>query len=62
MIRNIYLDLDNTLLDFKRGEIKAIQSTLTQMGISPTEKIIDRYIHIGINNENIFRHSGLFSD
>lgn len=50
MIRNIYLDLDNTLLDFKRGEIKAIQSTLTQMGISPTEKIIDRYMEINLES------------
>ena len=48
MIKNIFLDLDNTLLDFKQGERKAIHKTLIKMGLSPTDKIVDRYMEINL--------------
>lgn len=48
MIRNIFLDLDNTLLDFERGERKAISKTLTGFGITPTQEVIDRYMAINL--------------
>jgi 2-haloacid dehalogenase len=48
MIRNIFLDLDNTLLDFERGERKAISKTLIGFGITPTQEVIDRYMAINL--------------
>lgn len=48
MIRNIFLDLDNTLLDFERGERKAINNALIGFGISPTQEVIDRYMAINL--------------
>lgn len=48
MIRNIFLDLDNTLLDFERGERKAINNALIGFGITPTQEVIDRYMAINL--------------
>lgn len=48
MIRYIFLDLDNTLLDFERGERKAINNALIGFGISPTQEVIDRYMAINL--------------
>ena len=48
MIKNIFIDLDNTLLDFKRGEMKAIHSTLIHVGITPSDEIINRYMQINL--------------
>lgn len=48
MIRNIFLDLDNTLLDFERGERKAISKTLLGYGIQPTDEVINRYMSINL--------------
>ncbi len=49
MIRYLLLDLDDTLLDFQRGERIALKLTLDEMGISYTEEMIDRYIVINID-------------
>lgn len=39
----VFLDLDDTLLDFRRAEAIAIGRTLQQLGIAPTQAMIDRY-------------------
>ncbi len=46
MIKNILLDLDDTILDFKAAERIAIRSTLLELGLSPTEEICKRYSEI----------------
>ena len=43
MIKNIFLDLDDTLLDFHKGEREAITDTLTHFGVCVTDEIIARY-------------------
>ena len=43
MIKNIFLDLDDTVLDFHRGEREAITETLSRFGVQVTEEIIARY-------------------
>jgi 2-haloacid dehalogenase len=43
MIKNIFLDLDDTLLDFHRGEGVAIEKTLRAFDIEPTEAVIAVY-------------------
>ena len=46
MIRNILLDLDNTILDFSRSEREALKKTLTQLDIEPTDSVLCRYSEI----------------
>lgn len=48
MIRNIFLDLDDTILDFQAGERAALQRAFTDFGIDPTEDVIKRYMEINI--------------
>jgi len=43
MIKNVLLDLDNTILDFHRTEREAIEKTLSNFGLEPTEEIIKMY-------------------
>jgi len=43
MIRNILFDLDDTLFDFQMAEKVALKKTLEQLGIAPTDEIMQRY-------------------
>ena len=43
MIRNVLLDLDDTILDFHQAEKIALTKTLEHFGIEPEEKILARY-------------------
>ena len=42
--RSIFLDLDNTILDFTWAEKRALFQTLSELGIEPTEEIRQRYV------------------
>jgi len=46
VIRNILLDLDDTLLDFHRAEAEAIRHTLAEIGIDPTDETVKLYSRI----------------
>ena len=46
MIKTVFLDLDDTLLDFHRSEAVAISETLSGFGIEPTEAVKKRYSEI----------------
>ena len=43
MIRNILIDLDNTILDFDRAERIALEKAFIDFGIAPTEELLARY-------------------
>lgn len=43
MIEFVLLDLDDTILDFKLSEHTALQQTLGQFGLTPTEEVCSRY-------------------
>lgn len=43
MIRNVFIDLDDTILDFHKAERFALSKTLLQIGVEPTEQVLDRY-------------------
>lgn len=45
-IKNVFLDLDDTILDFHEAERVAIGETLSHFGIEPTEKTVRRYSEI----------------
>lgn len=50
MIEYLFLDLDDTILDFGKAERDGIQMTFRQMGLEPTEEVLGRY-HV-INQEH----------
>ena len=43
MIRYLFLDLDDTILDFKKAEAIAIRKTMAQFGLEPTDALAARY-------------------
>ena len=48
MLKHIFLDLDDTILNFTAGEAKALTQALRESGIEPTEAVLDRYHLINI--------------
>lgn len=46
MIKTVFLDLDDTILDFGAAEHKAIREAFQRIGIDPTEDVVGRYIEI----------------
>ena len=43
MFEFLFLDLDDTILDFKQAERIAISATIRQFGVEPTEEVLHRY-------------------
>ena len=48
MYEFLFLDLDDTILDFKKAEFIALSKTLTSLGIEPTAAVLERYHTINI--------------
>ena len=46
MIEYLFLDLDDTILDFHKAERIAISRTIREFGVEPTEEILARYHQI----------------
>ena len=46
MIRYVFLDLDDTVLDFHKAEEVAIKITLRHVGVEPTDEVVKRYSEI----------------
>ena len=43
MIKYLFLDLDDTILDFKKAERIAIAKTIRDFDVEPTEEVLNRY-------------------
>lgn len=43
MFEFLFIDLDDTILDFKKAEYVAVRKTLLEQGIEPTEAVCQRY-------------------
>ena len=43
MIEFLFLDLDDTILDFHKAERIALSKTIRQFGVEPTEEVLHRY-------------------
>ena len=43
MIKFLFLDLDDTILDFHKAERIAIAATIRNFGVEPTEEVLQRY-------------------
>lgn len=50
MVKYVFLDLDDTILDFAGGEAKALSTTLSAFGVDPTPEILQRYHLINIRH------------
>ena len=48
MIRHVFMDLDNTLLDFSKAEAIAVKKTLNTLGIECPEAVIRRYSQLNL--------------
>ena len=46
MIKFIFLDLDDTILDFHRSEAIALRKTLQTLNVEPTDDVVTRYSEI----------------
>ena len=46
MIDTLFLDLDDTILDFHKAEHLALGKTLRHFGLEPTQEVLDRYSQI----------------
>ena len=43
MMEFLFLDLDDTILDFHKAEAIALSKTIRQFGLEPTQEVLDRY-------------------
>ena len=48
MIKSVFLDLDDTVLDFRHAEREAISTALESLGIEPIEALLTRYSEINL--------------
>ena len=48
MVEFLFLDLDDTILDFHKAERIAVSKTFREFGIEPTEEVLTRYKAINI--------------
>ena len=48
MIRDVFLDVDDTILDFGRAEREALASALSQMGVGVTDARIQKYHEVNL--------------
>lgn len=46
MIKHVFLDLDETVFDFKRSEAQALSRTLTSLGVPVDDNVVRRYSEI----------------
>lgn len=61
-LTTIFLDLDDTILDFGAAEHAAIAKTFRQIGLEPTEALIRRYVEINISQWEAFERGELTRD
>lgn len=59
MIKSVFLDLDDTLLDFWTGESAALRRALLDLGMEPTEAIVARYHEINIRHWELLEEKKL---
>ena len=48
MMEFLFLDLDDTILDFHKAERIALSKTLTEFGVEPTEEVLALYHKINL--------------
>ena len=59
MLTNIFFDLDNTLLDFDRGEARALSRAFRRFGIDPTPAVLAHYHDINLSQWELLEEGKL---
>lgn len=54
MIKTVFIDLDDTILDFHRAEAEALRETLIELKVEPKPEIIERYSIINAGMWKLF--------
>ena len=62
MIEFLFLDLDDTILDFHKAERLAVAKTLRSFGLEPTEAVLNRYHEINIAHWQMLERGELTRD
>ena len=62
MVKTIFLDLDDTLLDFTGGEANALSRALRLVNVEPTAAILDRYHVINASQWELLEEGRLTRD
>lgn len=62
MFRTIFLDLDDTLLDFGAAEHVAVARTFREIGLEPTEELLARYSAINLSQWEAFERGEITRD
>ena len=62
MLTHIFFDLDNTLLDFDRGEAHALSRAFRQFDIDPTPAVLARYHDINLRQWELLEEGKLTKD
>lgn len=62
MIRNILMDLDDTILDFHQAERCALEKTLVYLGIDPAPETMARYSQINLAQWKLLEQGKLTRD
>ena len=50
MIKYLFLDLDDTILDFQKAEAIAIRKTMKEYGLEPTDALAERYSEVNVRH------------
>ena len=62
MLTNIFFDLDNTLLDFDKGEAHALSRALRKFGVDPSPDVLARYHAINLSQWELLEEGKLTKD
>lgn len=62
MLRTIFFDLDNTLLDFTRAEAAALRQALTEIGAPADSAVLDRYHAVNLSQWELLEEGVLTRD
>ena len=62
MFKTIFLDLDDTLLDFGAAERVAVSKTFREFGLEPTEALLWRYSEINKQQWECFERGEITRD
>lgn len=62
MVRTIFFDLDDTLLDFRQAEANALSRAFRQVGIDPAPAVLERYHVINLSQWELLEEGILTRD
>lgn len=62
MVKTVFFDLDDTLLDFHKAEAEALRHALPAFGIDPIPSVLDRYHEINMAQWRLLEEGELTRD